>query len=111
MELFRDIATQGADEMNGYFSQISRAYGHSECLDTALRALLVTAKARLSPGSRGVSQAEISYKYGRALRSLQEAINSQAWQRPEVLCSTQLLALVEVRDKTKRSGELLFLGD
>lgn len=95
MDLFSDFATQDAQDMDGCFGHVSRAYGNVKCLDDALHAFLSVANARLSPIPKS-SQFEIMSKYSRALGSLQEAINSELWRRPEVLCSTQLLALVEV---------------
>lgn len=90
------MVSQDAKHVRGYFGHVGRAYGHLSYLDNALQALVGRVKANLSPQS-GPSEVEVMATYGRALRSLQAAINSESWQRPEVLSATQLLALFEVR--------------
>lgn len=89
------MTSQDANDVRGYFGHVGRAYGHLSYLDDALNALVGRVKANLSPQS-GPSEVEVMKSYGRALRSLQAVIESESWQRPEVLSATQLLALFEV---------------
>lgn len=60
-----------------------------------MQAVVAQVQVNLCPHS-APSEPAILLKYGKALKSLQEAINGPSWQGPEVLCATQLLALFEV---------------
>lgn len=89
------LVIEQEEHANDYFGHVVRCYGHIACLDDAMRAVVAQVQANLCPES-APSDREILIKYGKALRSLQEAINSASWAGPEVLCATQLLALFEV---------------
>lgn len=94
-EMLPQLVIEQDEHANDYFGHVVRYYGHLECLDDAMQAVVAQVQAKLSPQS-APSDREILTKYGKALRSLQEAINSALWAGPEVLCATQLLALFEV---------------
>lgn len=95
-QMLSQLVIQPDEAANEYFGHVVRYYGHLQCLDDALQTVVAQVQANLCPQS-GPSGQEILAKYGKALRSLQEAISSASWEGPEVLCATQLLALFEVR--------------
>lgn len=79
-----------------YFEHLYSRYGHSDCLDDAIRALIVKAQALLVPSAK-TSDAMVLSHYGTALNSLQAAFSDAArWSDPDTLCATTILALFDV---------------
>lgn len=93
--MLTQLVVQQAENANEYLGHVVRYYGHIPCLDDAMQAVVTQVQANLRPHSPP-SERAILLKYGKALKSLQEAINGPSWEGPEVLCATQLLALFEV---------------
>ena len=84
-----------------YFSYIPTRFGSAVVLDDAFRCLITAAHAMLIPDHKPSSEKILSF-YGRALRSLQSAVNDQHLRySPDVLCATAILALFEVRYATR----------
>ncbi|KAH8807831.1 hypothetical protein F5884DRAFT_857398 [Xylogone sp. PMI_703] len=79
-----------------YFSFIPPRFGHFLVLDDAFRCLVTATHSMLVP-SHKLSDGKILSCYGRALRSLQSAVNNPtARYSSEVLCATGMLALFEL---------------
>ncbi|KAI8623991.1 hypothetical protein F5Y19DRAFT_456424 [Xylariaceae sp. FL1651] len=78
-----------------YLSFMPSRYGHSSCLDDAIRCVATRAKSVLT---RQAPDRKELFLYGTALRSLQIAVNDPggAWKNPDVLCATQILSIFEV---------------
>lgn len=91
----RNLFFQRGGEDLSYFAFVGQRYGHSACLDAALRCLFSKARSVLVPNNT-ISEATILGQYGYALSCLQAAVNSPSWADPEVLCSTSVLAIFEV---------------
>jgi hypothetical protein len=73
-----------------YFEHLYSQYGHSACLDDAIRCLIMVAQCLLAPSSR-TSSGVILAQYGAALKSLQKAISDpDCWADPETLCATNI---------------------
>ncbi|KAK8085371.1 hypothetical protein PG997_006642 [Apiospora hydei] len=83
-----------------YLSFVPIKYGHSPYLDDAVRCLAMRARRVLVPSARP-PEAQEMLQYGRALQSLQDAVNGPNWHNADVLCTVELLCLYEV------SGALL----
>lgn len=79
----------------GYFPHVPARYGNCTCLDDALRCVATKVKHVISPESYGSPSGETDL-YGKALRSLQSAIASDAWTDPSVLCAAELISIYEV---------------
>lgn len=108
-EMLSQLVVQQTESANEYFGHVVRYYGQLQCLDDAMQAVIAQVQTNLCPQS-GPSDRDILVKYGKALRSLQEAINGSLWDGPEVLCATQLLALFEVSSHPplwNRTGSLI----
>lgn len=79
-----------------YFEHLYSRYGHSACLDDAIRCLIMVAHDLVAPSSRSSSDV-ILRQYGTALKSLQRAINDpDGWANPDTLCATHMLQLFSV---------------
>ena len=78
-----------------YLSFVPSRYGHSPFLDEAIRCLAVRARRVLVPSARPPETLEMM-QYGRALQSLQAAVNSEDWASPDVLCAVEILSMFEV---------------
>jgi hypothetical protein len=79
-----------------YFEYLYARYGHSPCLDDAIRCLIVASQAVLAPSSKTSNAAVLSH-YGTALKSLQKAINDPTrWSDPDTLCAANMLQLFDV---------------
>lgn len=79
-----------------YFSMIPGRFGYSSCLDDAVLCLMGKARILLAPSSK-TSETLILSNYGKALQSLQSAVNNPALcTSADVLCATEVLALFEV---------------
>jgi hypothetical protein len=80
-----------------YLNYVPARYGHSQCLDDAVRCVALKARRVLS-GSRLCNNLTELSLYGKALRSLQDAVDDlgDPWQSPDVLCTIQVLSLYEV---------------
>jgi hypothetical protein len=79
-----------------YFEHLYSRYGHSACLDDAIRCLIMVAQHVLAPSSR-TSSGVILTHYGTALKSLQKAIHDpHGWADPDTLCATHILQLFSV---------------
>ncbi|EMC99449.1 hypothetical protein BAUCODRAFT_337272 [Baudoinia panamericana UAMH 10762] len=78
-----------------YLDYVPAYYGSSECLTAATDCLLARVHTFLAPKEE--CQAVCNWLYGKALRSLQDALNSDSLAvSADVLCATQLLSLHEV---------------
>ena len=86
-----------------YLSFLPSRFGHTTCLDDAIRCVAAKVRFRLvSPG--GPLSTMVVALYSKALASLQAVLsNPDQWMQPEVLCATQMLAIYE-------AGKLLTLG-
>ncbi|KAK7975849.1 hypothetical protein PG989_014312 [Apiospora arundinis] len=83
-----------------YLSFVPIKYGHSPYLDEAVRCLAMRARRVLVPSARPPETREI-LQYGRALQSLQEAVNGQNWHDADVLCTVELLSLYELLESQR----------
>lgn len=92
----RNLFFQRGEEDESFFAFVGQRYGHSECLDAALRCLFSKAKSVLVPDNP-IPEATILSQYGYALSCLQTAVDSPSWAAPEVLCATNVMAIFEVR--------------
>ncbi|KAH8897956.1 hypothetical protein GQ53DRAFT_791642 [Thozetella sp. PMI_491] len=83
-----------------YFSFIPPRFGHVPALDDAFRCLLIMAHSMLVPSYKP-SNNIILASYGKALRSLQDAVNEPHYQCiAEVVCAAGMLALCELLHST-----------
>lgn len=81
---------------SSYLTHVATRYGSSYCLDDAVRCVATKAHRLLVGIGNGGRTLELT-SYGKALRSLQTAIDlEQEWRNPEVLCAVQVLSLFEV---------------
>ncbi|KAK7943632.1 uncharacterized protein PG986_012745 [Apiospora aurea] len=78
-----------------YLSFVPIKYGHSPYLDDAVRCLAMRARRVLVPSARP-PEAQEMLQYGRALQSLQDAVNGPNWHNADVLCTVELLCLYEL---------------
>ncbi|KAK8115928.1 hypothetical protein PG984_012430 [Apiospora sp. TS-2023a] len=78
-----------------YLSFVPIKYGHSPCLDEAVRCLAMRARRVLVPSARPPETREM-LQYSRALQSLQDAVNGPNWHDADVLCTVELLSLYEL---------------
>lgn len=79
-----------------YFSFIPPRFGHVAALDDAFQCLVTITHSLLVPNHRQ-SDRVILQRYGKALRSLQKAVdepNSRYYS--EILCATGMLSIFEV---------------
>jgi hypothetical protein len=91
-----------------YFSFIPPRFGHVLVLDQAFRCLLTITNSMLVPDRKLNQETVVSY-YGKALQSLQSAVNDpKARYSTEVLCTTAILALFEVMATTSRAPNFVF---
>lgn len=85
-----------ARPQTAYFRGAQARYGHYPCLDDAIVCLAGKAQYILSDNPR-ISVEKVISSYSRAIKSLQIALRDpKRWLDPEVLCATEMLALVEV---------------
>ncbi|KAK9423609.1 hypothetical protein SUNI508_04090 [Seiridium unicorne] len=82
-------------QSGSYFAHVPARYGNGTCLDDALRCITTRVKRVLAPGFDTGTLAE-GELYGRALRSLQSAINSNTWAHPNVLCAAEIISIYEL---------------
>ncbi|KAB5562766.1 hypothetical protein GE09DRAFT_1109617 [Coniochaeta sp. 2T2.1] len=76
-----------------YFEHLYSRYGQSPCLDDAIRCLIIVCQGILAPSPK-TSSGMILAQYGKALKSLQEAINEPTgWANVDTLCATNILQL------------------
>jgi hypothetical protein len=79
-----------------YLIHAATRYGSSHCLDDAVRCVATKARRVLVGSGKGGRAIELKL-YGKALRSLQSAIDlGEGWRNPDVLCAIQILSLYEV---------------
>lgn len=79
-----------------YFSYIPPRFGQVSVLDDAFRCLITVTHSMLVPAHKSSQKTILSY-YGRALYSLQSAVNDPSLRYSvEVLCATAILALFEL---------------
>lgn len=84
-----------------YLIHIPARYGHSTCLDDALRCVAVQAKRVLVPNYAPNGRTDLYGLYGKALRSLQNAVNNEDdWSNPCILGAIEVLSMFEVRTQT-----------
>lgn len=82
-----------------YISYLPSRYGHTVCLDDAIRCVAAKVRFRLSSPTAPLS-ATVLALYSKALASLQAALSDpQHCLQAEVLCATEILALYEVGDR------------
>jgi len=87
-----------------YLEYVPGRYGRSECLTAATNVLLAKAHLVLAP-REDQGHALCSRLYGKALRSLQDALTDESKAlSADVLCATQLLSLHEVGHFEPRTG-------
>ncbi|KAH8664644.1 hypothetical protein BX600DRAFT_302276 [Xylariales sp. PMI_506] len=84
-----------------YLNFIPARYGRSQCLDDALRCVAAKARRILVKPESASDAAGLALElslYGKALRSLQNAVDSpsEKWRSPEVLCAIQILSMYEL---------------
>lgn len=80
-----------------YLSLLGHRFGVSVYLDAALQCLLGRVYSHVVASSDNASRRAVFHDYGKALNSLQIAINDpNEWASPDILCTIQLLALSEV---------------
>lgn len=78
-----------------YLFHVPARYGHSPCLDDALRCIVTKAKRVLLPNC--VPNGGVLDLYGKALRSLQAAVNDSGnWTDPNILGAIEMLSIYEV---------------
>ncbi|KAK5688766.1 hypothetical protein LTS10_000744 [Elasticomyces elasticus] len=83
-----------------YLEYVPERYGISECLTAATNCLLAKVHTVLAPKEECYSICNLLY--GKALRSLQDAIASDSSAMDaDVLCATQLLSLHELLDPSR----------
>jgi hypothetical protein len=79
-----------------YLTHVTTRYGCSDCLDDAIRCVATKAHRVLTASGKGDRAIELNL-YGKALRSLQSAIDLEdGWKNPNILCAVQVLSLYEV---------------
>ncbi|KAL4875137.1 hypothetical protein BJY04DRAFT_211539 [Aspergillus karnatakaensis] len=79
-----------------FLSYLPSRYGSSLCLDAAIDCLAAAA-GQMFGSLRPIRPASLSMLYGRALQSLQAALNDgSAYKSSEVYCATRLLTLYEL---------------
>jgi hypothetical protein len=88
-----------------YFSLLRPRYGHNAVLDHAVTCLIVKARSLLLPSLRmgplpssgaKAGETDILAAYGRALKTLQMAVNDEGQWDADLLCATNMLAIFEV---------------
>lgn len=85
-----------------YLWHVPSRYGNTTCLEDALRCIATRANRRLS-SSCIISDADELKLYGKALHSIQAAVNDRkVWEDPDVLCSIVLLSTYEVGQSAHR---------
>ncbi|KAH8657980.1 hypothetical protein BX600DRAFT_62056 [Xylariales sp. PMI_506] len=83
-----------------YLRHIANRYGESSYLDDTVHALMLKIRELLNPLDQK-SQKSILLHHGRALATLQLAINDPIKRlQPDVLCTIELLGLLEVLNRT-----------
>ncbi|KAK9418821.1 hypothetical protein SUNI508_07593 [Seiridium unicorne] len=87
-----------------YLFHIPARYGHSPCLDDALRCVATKAKRILLPDSATASGELDTYGlYGKALSSLQAAVNdANDWTDPHTLGAIEILSICELLESPAR---------
>ncbi|KAH8705618.1 hypothetical protein BGW36DRAFT_403159 [Talaromyces proteolyticus] len=79
-----------------YFSHLPQRFGQSACLDNALFCLVIKIASLMAPCS-ALSNTLILAKYGKALATLQAALEGSAsWTLADTLCAVEVLALFEI---------------
>jgi hypothetical protein len=85
----------GAGKLS-YLTHVVTRYGSSCYLDDAVRCVATKVHRVLVGSGKGGRTIELT-SYGKALRSLQSAIDlKEEWRNPDVLCAVQILSLYEV---------------
>jgi hypothetical protein len=83
---------------DSYLSHIPSRYNSSACVQDALRCLAIKAKRSLCSETKATTTADELRLYGKALRSLQAAVNESGSSTDvDVLCAIEILSLCEVR--------------
>jgi hypothetical protein len=79
-----------------YLSYLPSRYGYSDCLKDAVNCIIARVRQILTPADQKLKP-KVLLLYGRALKSLQKALDSPAQcYEPEVLGAIEILALYEV---------------
>ncbi|KAI1497967.1 hypothetical protein F5X99DRAFT_420982 [Biscogniauxia marginata] len=88
-----------------YLEFVPGRYGHSSCLDDAVRCVATRARRVLGPSGQASDRVEL-LQYGAALHSLQIAVNDPGgtWKSPDVLCAIQVLSLFEIMHSSHGLG-------
>ncbi|KAI1843630.1 hypothetical protein JX266_010263 [Neoarthrinium moseri] len=88
-----------ARRRQSYLFHLPARYGHTPCLDDALRCLAAKAKHVLAPNSSTLGgELHFISLYGQALRSLQSAVNSDEFSNADVLGAVELLSIYALLD-------------
>jgi hypothetical protein len=81
---------------DSFLAHVPARFGHTECLDDAVRCIALRAKRFLVQEPVIATETELSL-YGKALKSLQAAVNDRThWTSPDILCAVQILSFYEV---------------
>ncbi|KAH8891139.1 hypothetical protein GQ53DRAFT_806612, partial [Thozetella sp. PMI_491] len=85
-----------ARRRESYLMHLPARFGHNSCLEDALRYLAIKARHLLGDTRQSAASNELAL-YGKALRSLQAAIeDDRAWADADVLCAVEVLSMCEV---------------
>ena len=106
LELFVDSPDQLVSQLrqpkSSFLKYIPARYGSSPCLDHAVQAFVCKMREMLGAGDSKLRMGTLSH-YGKALRAIQTAIGERtAGLQTDVLCSIDLLSLIEVRHLNHR---------
>ncbi|KAL8834429.1 MAG: hypothetical protein Q9170_003751 [Blastenia crenularia] len=89
-----------------YFSYMPWRFGHTQCLDDALRC--VAARTRQWLVAPGTPNNRVLALYTTAVKSLQAALNDPVqWMQPDVLCATEVLSIFQLLDTERWDSWLL----
>lgn len=92
----RVLNTLMSRRSRSFLSEVPSRYGHTACLDDAIRCVALRVHRFLVPNRTTSMRSEVAL-YGRALQGLQGAVDDKDRSlNPDVLCTIQLLGLYEV---------------
>ncbi|KAI1842467.1 hypothetical protein JX266_011362 [Neoarthrinium moseri] len=90
-------------QVQSFLTYIPTRYGHRTCLDDVIRCLTSKIKSMLVPTALGEVTDTLSL-YGKALKSVQAAIQSASWADPDVLCAIAMLGTYEALEGSNRTS-------
>lgn len=106
----KELSSLISRRRRSYLSFVPSRYGHSPFLDEAIRCLAIRSRRVLVPSARPPETFEMM-QYGRALQSLQAAVNGEGWTSPDVLCAVEILSMFEVGDQNPAAPRCRNLTD